>query len=578
MALEEVGFIVLLVSLSYCAITDGAMNTETNSQDDELRAKLLRKPTLRALKRCPSKGCNELMGVRSKICRLCSVKPAPHSQSGSASASSDTLKRSLDRVVELQNAFSHKEQSKQYFSVREQSKVGTELGVVSLERTMYAAQEPPVFSVSCFVPSCVNEFRRSRENNQPSSVSCTHGEVCLKCNETSKGLTINWEFILNELLRMPEVLLMNLITTRELSKGFNYTCQPVQKLDKTSFAVFGPKSTVETHGISHVLFNPQSETYQCSCPAFLESGTTSSYRQILGELRVCFHVYMLLAAFLSDSNLRDRNKLYSLFCHAFMQDTVPVDLHASNLTVDGVEFDHTVSTLGSTGEGTDFSTVCVHLDLYICNILYHMRSALKPITSEPLNQHASISVEVPIAVFQLMEPMIAGKFGDEWKPIVPQIVSETQENGTEKTRKEWELLVAKSFNHFVSFTNKKNKDALSNFVNLEKFFMYDKDRGYIEVHNEKIQSFMHGNNLNLESQKMELDRSVESNTNPDTTGSSKTFRKLVPTYISSQVIIGRHPITSQQFPCNIQWQKSSPGFGTLQITFHYAKKVNGSFV
>ena len=560
------------------------MEVKSAEEDNELSPKLLRKPTLRGLKRCPSKGCSELIGVRSKICNLCSgIRSAQVSQSVSPS-SSGAFKRPSNRVIELQNAFNIEEQSKRYFSVREETDSRTEFGVVSLERTMYATQDPPLFSVSCFVPSCVNESRQSRDSNQALTVSCTHGELCLKCNETSKGLTINWEFVLHKLSSMPQVLNMNLITTREFAKGFNYTCQPVQKLDKTSFAVFGPKSTVETHGISHINFDTHSETYQCSCPAFLESGTTNSYKQILGELRVCYHTYMLLAALLSDSNLRNRNNLFSKFCHTFMQDSVPSDLLTPSETsspIGNVDLNSAFSSLESTELVLETGSIGVHPDLYICNIIHLMRASIKPILGDSFTEQASISLQIPLVVFRHLEAKIAGKLGNDWKHIPPQIVSETSSTGTEKTKKEWEILVAKTFNHFVSFTSMKAKETLSPYVNLEKFFMFDKIGGPVEVDNRKIQDFIRNSNLGASPHVEDVgnpEKLSETNSSSNSGNSSGPYRKLVPTFISSQVIIGRHPITSQQYPCNIQWQNSSPGFGNLQITFHYAKKVNGSFV
>ncbi|XP_063715419.1 uncharacterized protein LOC134842848 isoform X1 [Symsagittifera roscoffensis] len=556
---------------------------------------LISKPTLRGWKRCPSEGCDQFMGVRAKVCKKCWVSDL------NESSGAELELRSKELVVELQNSFGNS--SQRYFLVRTKVESLTSYcGVVVMEQEIYSNSDMPMCKVYCYVPTCINQ-----RSNEDRTVNCNHGPLCAQGSAVpAKCLAINWEYVFKKVPNIPESVKINLASVRKLVSGFDFAAQPVQKVDSLVYAVFGPKSTSEPHGISHVTFSKTKKEYYCSCISFFESGNTSSYEEVTGQVRVCYHAYLLLAAFLSDFNYRERVKVTSMFCHLFLQDVVASKVREEpgqmwsndndspeNYSEDENEsFEKENSKLNSNS-----NEVLIQVDAYICNLIHQMRDALKPLNKESVAQ-ASMNLSMPSAVFKKIEGKIAGKLGENWNPIPPK---RSRENGLEK--KDWEILVSTTFNHMMTLTDDYLRQKYGSKLSLEKFFMTDAKEGQVEVRKSKIEGLIKdcfndssetSSPSNLENRNWNGDYTpknpLQSNLPKNLTDSNAvnsadslnrrhpSFRKVTPSFFSSQVVIGRHPTLSQQMPCLIEWVETSPQFGNLKLTFWYAKKVNGCFV
>ena len=545
------------------------------------------KATLRGLKRCPNTGCEEYMGMRAKACKRCRINEILDNTSSSTNVSSARQKR---QVVELQNCCGNT--SQRIFAVADEVDSKVVYGIVVLEQDVFNGAEVPMFKVFCYLSSCM--AKRSAQNGP---VTCQHGPSCAQGKPAqSKCLALHWEYIFSKIPSIPESIIINLTTAKKLSTGFNFSAQPVQKIDRSTYAVFGPKSTTEPHGVSFVSFNLFKKEYYCSCESFLESGTTSCYDDICGQIRVCYHVYLLLAAFLSDFNCRERIKVTAKFCHLFLQDVVEAEARGDATEVWSQEQEEENKQLKEIHCEPSFETetseeliigknvlasIPISPDLYICNLIHLMREAMQPLTASKIGQ-ALIETHIPTSIFLALERRIIGKFGNEWKPIAPTVTVSGYKGGK---KKHWEILGSRTFNHFMTLTDDHLREKYGPKLSLERFFMMDAKDGAIEVSKMKIERMMQGcfddeseaelpsdSPLNNENQAWE-----NGNESADASGKVK-FQKLKPSFFSSQVVVGRHPITTQHVPCLIEWKESSPDFGTLTITFSYAKKVNGCFV
>jgi len=529
-----------------------------------MEQKLILKATKRGWKRCPTVDCDQYTGQRAKACKTCQNSELYESSNG------ELIIRQKQPIVELQNSFGNNSQRLFAFNDKEVSK--STYGVIVLEQDVYSTSEMPLYKVFCYLHSCVS-LRSVSKNN----VTCQHGPACANGKSVqSKCLALHWDYIFTKLPSIPESVLVNLNTIKKVVSGFNFSAQPVQKIDSSTYAVFGPKSATEPHGVSFVTFDLKKKEFYCSCESFVESGTSSSYEDISGQVRVCYHVYLLLAAFLSDFNSRERVKMSAQFCHLFLQDTVDPEIRENSNGVwstnckdnanDSIK-DNQKSASENMGPLKSGEGILICPDLYICNIVHQMREAMQPLIEQNMTQ-TCIETQIPSSIFAVLEPKIAGKFGNEWKPIPPKRLKEG-------LTKQWEILVSKTFNSLMTLTVPSVESKYGSKMSLEKFFMMDSKEGAVEVSRSKIDKLVQ--NCFEDENDLQNQTGSKGNSQWDQNG-KVNFQKVKPSFFSSQVVVGRHPTTSQALPCIIEWQESSPCFGTLKITFYYAKKVNGCFV